>query len=514
MEKNISKSIIELCEGMGTSYVSGLEAVKKIRAFFKESECSPKDIEILFRNPDKELGSFEALPKIFREGLANSAHFHIQEMNLLTSFVVRTLAYGPISRMGEWLIHQGWRLKGTRLGWMHYDVVLLGRKIFRACRIVCRTYLRLFRFTGLYRAPFPHMLWKYVNFDPWNLIQGYIKNIRLDPRLSPVFKCARQSATSCGLVGIDFLPSKGKLYFLESNFNAGHRITRHLLFSKGDTVCNHLVNWVAINGYLKIIFFPHNFQAIFEKDLEDAWRRIAQKRGICLEIVDDPIIGSPWPRSRGMLMNCQSPGTIYVNGRHLVSPLSRLISEKGLLEQEIRRFNDSIQQDEDKIPVPKVIFSEEDIPQVDDDALFPNIIVKNARLDQAKGISLYKSKQIPAEANSYPNIAYEYVTPDLEVKEEEGGIQHYVYIFRAYLLITPDGPVYLGARKDISSRAVPNTLPFGMIDDKSRYIANYYSGAYPVAHTEAEDEVCRDAVLSLGTVVFRFLREKHILTLE
>jgi hypothetical protein len=513
MEKDISESIITMCEENGVSIVRGSKAIKKIKAFLRENGYSQNDIKSFFLHADMTLGSFDKLPKMIRETLANSAHFHIQEMNLLTSCVVRSLAYGPIFKFGGYLIHKGWELKERQLGSVYLLFILLGRKLIRVCRILSRIFLKLFRFTGFYQAPFPHMLWKYVNVDPWVLIQGFIQNIPVDPRLSPVFKCAKQGVISCGLVGIDFLPSRGKLYFLESNFNSGHYIKRHMLFPEGDTVCTHLVDWAVKNGFSKIIFFPHNFQKNFDKNLEDAWRQIAQKRGIGLEVVDDPMIGSPWSRSRRILMDCKSQGALYVNGRYLNSPLSRLIGEKGLLDQEIRRFNDSFQNDI-KIPIPRVILSKEDLPPVDDETMFPNIIIKNAVLDQTKGIILYKSKQLPAEGNCWPNIAYEYVIPDLEVKEEQGVIHKYVYIFRAYLLITPDGPVYLGARKDVSSVAIPNALPFGIIKDKSPYITNIHLGADFVAHSEAEDQACKDTVLSIGMVVSNFLREKHLLILE
>jgi len=74
--------------------------------------------------------------------------------------------------------------------------------------------------------------------------------------------------------------------------------------------------------------------------------------------------------------------------------------------------------------------------------------------------------------------------------------------------------LYPGARKGISSVAIPPTLPFGMIIDKFPFITNHYAGSYYVAYSKAEDQACHDAVLRIGTVIFRFLREKHILTLE
>lgn len=97
------------------------------------------------------------------------------------------------------------------------------------------------------------------------------------------------------------------------------------------------------------------------------------------------------------------------------------------------------------------------------------------------------------------------------VKENEGIIQKYVHDFRAYLLITPEGPVYLGAKKGISSAAVPGPLPLGKVADKSPYISNLYAGAYHVAPSKEEDQLCRSAVLAVGAVIDRFLRKKYAL---
>ena len=513
MENDLDRNIIKLIQENTGSFIAGSMAAAKIKAFLKENGCSRKYIDIFFSHPDKTLGSFDSLPADVQDELARAAHFHIQEMNLLTNLLAQSFAYGYIQKMGGYLVHLGWKLRGTQSDHINSTLVRIGRKIIRQGRDVSRTFIRYLRFTRFYHAPFIHMLWMYAKADPWPLIQNYIKRTPVDSRLSPVFKCADQGAASCGLIGIDLLPSRGKLYFIESNFNPGHNITRHLISPEGDILCHRLTDWAAKNGYTRIVFFPFNYPGIFEKKLEDAWRSIALKKGINIEIVDDPTIGSPWPRSRRVLMNCNSPGTLYVNGRHLVSPLSRVISEKGLLDEEIRRFNEHVHVEE-RIPIPQVIRNEEDIPPVADDTEFPNIIIKNARLDETKGVYLYKSKHLPAGANSWPNIAYEYIIPDLVVKEDQGVMKRYVYLFRVYLLITPDGPVYLCARKGISSVPVPKTMPFGMVEDKSPYITNYHAGAYYVTHSDDEEQACRKAALSIGAVIFRFLKEKHILTVD
>ncbi|MFO7732386.1 MAG: hypothetical protein R6X21_01900 [Candidatus Aminicenantes bacterium] len=510
---NLSRLVINLCLNQGSSPIRGSRAAGEIRAFLGECGCAQDEIKNLLQDPDGMFGPFEGLPEVLRESLAASAEFYIRERNLLSHSVVRSLAYGPLLRLGGYLVHQGWKLKGGRRDWLHSHLLLMGRRIQRVGRNLAGAFIRLFRYTPIYRAPFFHVLWQYVKLDPGPLVQEYIKKIPVDHRLSPVFKGPGRRVASCGLVGIDFLPAHGKLYFLEGNFNAGHSIERHLISPEGDTVCRHLADWAAKGGYSKIVFFPNNHSGVFDKKLEDAWRHIALSKGVQLEIVDYPAIGSPWPRSRRMLMDLRSPDTLFVNGRYLFGPLARLIAEKGLLDREIGRFNDGVP-GEARIPVPRELTDREEVPPLDAEGPFPNIIVKNARLDKTEGIVLYKSKFLPEGVNSRPNIAYEYVVPDLIEKEDRGTIQYYVCSYRAYLLITPDGPVYLGAKKGVSSVAVPRSLPLGKVKDKSPYIANRYTGAYHAAHSEAEDLMCRSAILSVGAVIDRFIRDKYRLVIE
>jgi hypothetical protein len=288
---------------------------------------------------------------------------------------------------------------------------------------------------------------------------------------------------------------------------------RHRLFPEGDTVCNHFVDWAHANGFNNIVFYPSNFGDAFKRDLEYAWHQIANNKNIRLEIIDDPVIGSPWPRRRKLFMDCRTNNTLYINGRALESPITRLISKKGLLESEIYRFNQSVCSD-NKIPIPKVIKSRDEISYVNDDLRFPNIIIKNAVLDMALGITLYKATNLPDNSNIWPNIAYEYVVPDLIVKNNCGAVEEFVYLFRAYLLITPDGPVYAGARKDVSSVPVPASLPFGAVKNMSPYITNLNLGDYSVPHNETEDQACKDAILSIGSIIFNIIKKKHILTID
>lgn len=507
MSHDIASAVIGLCGSLGPACVRGSTARRKIKGFFKDKAFSPDDLVAFFTDLDQRLGPFDGLPEAFRANLAAAAEFRIREDHLLSHAGARFLAHGPLLKMGASLVHGGWKLKGGRLDRLHPYLMTLGRKAQKAAPRLAQDLLRRLRFTRFYKAPFLHVLWTSIEFDPGALLQDYIQNIPVDHRVSPVFKVPSLRTEACALIGIDLLPARGKLYFLEANFNVGHHIDRHRLFPQGDTVCRHLLDWAAEKGYPRVVFFPTNYTSIRE-DIEEAWHQIAADRGVGLEIVDNPYRGSPWPRSRTTLMDLRSPRTLFVNGRYLAGPLARLVGEKGLLEREIGRFNATLPA-ERQVPVPKMIVRQDDVPPLDKDGLFPNIIVKNARVDQAQGVSLYRTTRLPEEANSWPRLAYEFVVPDLIVREEREGIRRYVSIFRSYLLITTEGPVYLGARKDVSSMPVPDALPLGTVANASLYITNLHLGAHSEAHSEMEDEKCRAAVLSLGAVIDRFIKNKY-----
>ena len=510
MPREIAPAVISLCSSWGSARVRGSTARRQIDRFFKTEALSRDEAAAFFTDLGRRLGPFEGLPEAFRRSLSAAAAFRIQEKHLLSRPGARFLAHGPMAKLGAGLVHAGWKLKGGRLRRLHPYLMAMGRKAQMAGRRMAQDLDRRSPFTRFYRTPFLHIFWRYIGFDPEALLQDYIEKIPVDYRISPVFRAPSRRSAACGLVGIDLLPARGKLYYLEANFNVGHHIERHRLTPQGDTVPRHLFEWAAASGYASLVFFPTTI-SVFEKGLEDVWRKMAVDKGIRLDIVDDPVWGSRWQRSARTLMDLRSTDRLYVNGRSLAGPLARLISEKGLLEAEINRFN-ATAAEEHRIPVPRMIVRPEDVPAPDEEGLFPNIIVKNARVDQARGVSLYRSAQLPEGANAWPRLAYEYVIPDLVVVEDRDVARRYVSIFRSYLLITPDGPVYLGARKDVSSVAIPGSLPFGLVADIPVYITNLHLGAHSEAHSEAEDEKCRSAVLSLGAVIDRFLRKKYELT--
>ena len=378
---------------------------------------------------------------------------------------------------------------------------------------VVRSWIGATRYTMLSRTSFIRALWDYADVDSTELIYQYVSGIPIDPSYGPVFISKSKRVASCALSGLDFLPSEGGLHFVESNFNAGFRDSRLDVFPEGDPVCIHLIDYAAACGYSRIVFSPFSRKAFFPQALEEAWREIAASHGISFEISEEPAFTAPHREFSEPLIDLDAEGTLYVSGRSWDSPLRSLIRQKGRLDQEIERYSSRFP-DRVQVGVPKRVYGAHELTSYDCSSRFPNLIVKNALQDEATGISLYKTDRLPETANTWPNLAYQYVQPDCVTRSDGKQEDAYVVVYRAYLLITPDGPVYLGGRKDISSSAVPATLPTGKVDDISPYIVNLHLGVTPTQLEPSEDEKVKETVLQVGAVVDDYLNRKHQLFID
>jgi hypothetical protein len=504
---DIKEAICNLVEQNGIRTLNGYTARKRILQLMRQLQISEGDLLKAWQSADKAIGAFSTLPTEFQAALSDAAKFHMHESHFLTAGIPRLLAYGPFLRSGSCVVRFGWIIQNNVGNHVGHAIINIGRMLIGQGKYLAKAYLKVFRFTPFYKAPILHFLWKHIKLDPWLLIQDYIVNIPLSSKVNPVFKKKTNNSIGAAFVGIDLLPSQGKLYFIEGNFNPGHYVERHNLSPSGDTVCLHLLDWAASCGYKTINFYPHNRNKPFPIDLEKVWHAMAKDRNIQINVIDDPYTRSPYPRIIGFdraLDQC----TVLVNGRYLRSPVTELIAGKGMLDDAIRKYNETAAI-KNQIPLPREIHSENDLPNTDNNSALPNLIIKDIRLDQGKGIYLYKTRNLPEQAYLQWNKAFEFVPPDCYEVFVNGEPKRFVYLFRAYLLISPDGPHYMGARKDVSSVPIPDSLPFGLVHDKSMFATNLNLGAHSVPHTDLEDAACKRTIENIGNVVFRYLQHKY-----
>ncbi len=495
--------------------MTGEEASLAIDEIMKEAGCSSGEMREFWKMPEESLGPFAGLPADVKKGLGDSALFSFIEWHSLTSPLLDRAVHGTRARFGYRLIKLGWIL----IHRLHFkgggQVVRLGRKLVSLARARGRNLLTKNRFTDRYHMPLAYALWVHCGCDVLGLIQDYIEDIPLDRRVCPVWRSEGSNSESCMIVGIDTLMHEGKVYFVESNINPGFHSDRMNLYPDGDPVCRNIVEYAAEKGYSRIVFCPANVVASFVKtsylmevELEASWRAIAAEKGIELEVVDSPVLGSPYNRRSELFMSDDVRDTLFVNVRDLHSPLSRLLGMKGKLEDHLSVCNKKLPE-ADQVLLPREIANDSELPPPDRAPRFPNIIVKDITLDRAEGIVMYKCSTLPEGANEGTRQAFEYVVPDRVRKEVNGSTEEFVFVFRSHILLTPDGPRYLAVRKDLSAEPVPASLDEGQVQNKRAYISNLHLGSYSVQTTDEESSAHERFSLAVGTPLCDLLRKKH-----
>jgi len=498
--------------------ISGREAKRRIATLLKKARCTVEELRDFWSAPEENLGPFGELPEEFQAALADAAFLYHQEGNFRSSDRLHWWSRSPVFHLGCRLRHRGvrWsspRATGKLKGAVGKRLYLWGRRLTMVHDRVVRTWVEATRYTVLSRTSFIRAQWAYADVDSAELIYRHVSDIPIDPSYGPVFISKRKRVASCALSGLDLLLSAGGVHFVESNFNAGFRSSRLQVFPEGDPVAINLVDYAATRGYSRIVFFPYSRKAFFPQDLEIAWRDIAARQGISFEIREEPAFTSPHREFSEPTIDLEAAGTLYVSARSWDCPLRSLVRQKGRLDQEVERYSSRFPE-RVQVKVPQRVYDESDLVDYDHTSRFPNVIVKNALKDQATGITLYKTDRLPENANAWPNLAYQYVPPDCLTRHEGQREIEYVVIHRAYILIAPDGPAYLGSRKDVSSTSVPSTLPSGKVDDISPYVVNLNLEAIPTRPEPSEDEKIRGAVLQIGAVVDDYLNRKHRLVID
>jgi len=444
-------------------WLKGNQAQKIISEKMKIYSLSKEEIVRLFCEAEVSLGSFESLPVDVQYRLSEAAAFDIKERCFLTSFLLRIMSRGPLFKIGALIVHSGWKVRIRFNEFLGKGLIFFGHFIMNLCNFLGTIFLKKFRFSAVYNIPIFNALWYQIEFQPDILIREYIQNIPVDMQSCPLFLFDQQRIMGCCLIGIDFMPSNGKLYFLEANFNVGHYMARHEMFPDGDIVCRKLVEWASEHRFSEILFYPTNF-TYFDGSLECLWKIMAKEKNINIDIVDDAYIGSPYNRKRGPFIKFKGENKLVVNGRYIGEPVSVTIAKKGLLEKLIRDYNKSYSNGF-RIAIPNELTKDCDVPKVKE--CYPNIIVKRHGFDQAKGIELFKNDTLPEKVKPGSDlIAFEYLVPDTVEIEIDGQKNKHIHTFRSYLLLTPKGAVFLGARKDVSSTPLSdNILPYGQLEN-------------------------------------------------
>ena len=424
-EENIRSLITNLCREKRP--LSGAEVKRKVDAFLQAENIPLSSLRDFWGNPDRTLGCFSELPSSIRWGLSQAAFHHSQEYYLLTTPLLHgAVLKNPLFWLGNRMVRLGWRLKSEEEDshWM----IHAGRFPMRVLRYAARALLEKLRFTRFYSAPPLLALWKYAGVDVADLTHRYIEAVPIDQTLGPVAELLQGDSEVSALLGIDLLFSEGRAFFVEGNVNAGFYENRLRVYPQGDPVCLSLIRYAKTRGYSEIRFNPADMYGyVFPKVVEESWQGLARREGIELRIIDDPINGSPYRRPQSLFVCPYETGILHVNGRYIEGPLGTMVVSKGRMEEAVRSFSEDSSRR--SVHSPREIRSDAELSPISRNSRFPNIIVKNMYVDQARGIELFKINHIPPEVGRSFNKIYEYVVPDRIERGTEHSRKEFVFGF-------------------------------------------------------------------------------------
>ena len=366
-------------------------------------------------------------------------------------------------------------------------------------------------FNGFYKRPFLNALWEYLEVDIKQLCFSYIESAPVHPALGPIYKSSDLSVETVIVVGLDLVPSSNKLYFIEANFNIGYSPERLRLYAGNDPLGTNIVKYAVEKKFKNIVVYGRSVVGqVFDKETALHWESIAVNCGCTLRVIDYQFSGLSKSRAKSIeILPPNKERTLNVLIRAPVSAsLSKLISEKGYLEELIENRNTKCTV-ENYIYIPKKLSVNNDKLKLKMDNIIPNIIVKHRRKDRGEGIVLFNMETIP---ENYPERDYlinEFIRPDFFNSTNENRNDQYVYKYRSQILLTTNGPVYLGAHKIRSVKRIPDNLEIGKISDIKPYLANHSLGAVYEKSSEEEDKSCKKVSLEIGVIITDFISKKY-----
>jgi hypothetical protein len=501
--------LAELAEAF-PSRPDGAGVRRMVRWLRRRAGWTRQDYRRLWSRPEKSFGPFGALPAPVREALADAVTEEMRERSFISGERMHRRVYGPVFRLGSELCLRGRRISGRGRRWRRPGrwIYLCGRGICRASEQAGRGWLAVTRFGGSWPRSGFHALWKWAGVDPVRAGIEYVRNVPCDPRISPVYRDPARRVCSWIMVGFDLMPSDGDVYYIESNINPGFFSNRRQVnHADGDPLLEAMIEGARREGCDRIVLYPSSVAAP-SRQLEDWWREQTSAAGLELEIRDDPHARSRYRRETEPIMALDAERTLFVNIRTLPHPVNVLLEEKGLFEAEIERHNADAPESE-RIAVPRVIRSADEILPLEPAGRFPNLVVKHALLNEARDVRMYRAATLRPDLFDPPYVAYEFVPPELEDLEENGVEGEYAVKYRLNTFITPDGPLCTYASKGVGAVPVPDTLADGPVTDPRPYVVNNHMGGRHASSTREEFERVAPTAMRLGWLAHDFLRRLH-----
>ena len=279
---------------------------------------------------------------------------------------------------------------------------------------------------------------------------------------------------------------------------------------KRDPFVSNLFEFAADHGYRNLIFINNKSQNLNE-ETADQMATEASQRNIKLTIIEDAYMPHSKHERRFEIPEPEKDHTLVARAKLYPTSLDYQFHNKRASSRALKIYEMHFA--EPGLLVPN---SGEDpvLGDIAEDAPFPNLVYKLTERDAGGGVLFIKahSKEHAGELVEEALIKRhkkERLDSIYSLVEDQKGIyQSYIhssmlsgrrlYKIRAHVLITPVGLQYLAGHRVISRFSVPDTLPFGIVENHRPYLVNLASSDNYEGIPPEEEQSLRQAVLAIA----------------
>jgi hypothetical protein len=357
--------------------------------------------------------------------------------------------------------------------------------------------------------PSLHLIVKNTVTIPRNFAVCYARNIPQLESFRGFWNDQTRHNTYGVITGLDLLPSSKGYWFIESNLNFGMSSDRIRLYERDPFVSN-LVGFAARKGYCNLIFVNNMSQHLNDKTATQMMDEAISKN-IRLTIIEDLYLSHSNHERRFEIPSLDEDNTLVARAKFYPTSLDYLFHNKRASSRALAVYK--MHCSEPSLLIPSS--GEEPVfDNIDEDTPFPNLVYKLPERDAGGGITFIKARSINHARKLVKEVMMKKRQKEFlyslygMAKDQKGIFQSYIYSpmlsgrrlykIRAHVLITPAGLQFLAAHRVVSRFRVPDSLPFGIVENPQPFLVNLSSSKnYEIIPAE-EEQALKEAVLAIG----------------
>jgi hypothetical protein len=337
------------------------------------------------------------------------------------------------------------------------------------------------------------------------LMRGFAEGVEVDRRCRGFFYDPDRRVVYGYLLGLDLVPTTNGVVCYEANLNAGISERMRRTFFDTDPIPAGLADFAQERGLGRVIWVGADLTPL------DPWFHVQlkeglEREGVELEVLEDERLsprndvpdGVPVP-ARALFPPHDPPeGTLVVRLRSYRIEPDNLVGNKEVfsnaLGPELERKGD------DRVSVLPFDVTPGEVRLPDDPGL-PNLVYKYPTENKGEGVFFLRARDAE-HAVALGRII------DRRTGERGGRFQPFVssavlpgrkiYEYRTWVLTTPDGVRYLGARRRETVTPLPVDLPEGIAERRDPFIITGFFGNVSTRADPAEEPHIRDASLAVA----------------